>query len=147
MPVALFHFYICFMFVAVYSCFYVHELCISLYLLFCIIPSMWVIVPAKPWWSIETFGMPIPLKDDQNGRTALVWLWKLARCACFWLCALIISWCFVYPHSLNLDICCLPCFPYIGLSLLTISMLCLIALPQIVLSDAQVAQRNLPCKS
>lgn len=55
-----------------YTCCYVHELYISLCLLFRIIPSMWVIVPAKPWWSIETFGMLIPPKDGQNGRTALV---------------------------------------------------------------------------
>ena len=46
-------------------------------------PSVWVIVPAKPWWSIETFGMIISPKDDQNGITALVILWRLARCACF----------------------------------------------------------------
>lgn len=67
-----------------YTCFYVHELCISLcLLLFCIMSSMWVIVPAKPWWSIETFGMLSSSKDGQNGRAALVVLWKPARCACF----------------------------------------------------------------
>lgn len=128
-------------------CFYMLLCTWTLYfsLLFRIIPSMWVIVPAKPWWSIETFGMLTTPKDDQNGRTALVSPWKLARYACFLLCALIISQCFCYPHSLNLDICCLLCFPYIGLCLLTISMLCLIDFLQIVLSDAQDAQRNLPC--
>lgn len=77
-------------------------------------PSMWVIVPAKPWWSIETFGTLTPPKDDQKGRTTLASLWRLVRCACFYLCSLIISLCFCYPHSLNLD---LPC---IGLSLLDI---------------------------
>lgn len=78
-------------------------------------------------------------------QLALVSLWKLARCACFLLCALIINQCFYYPHSLNLDICCLLCFPYIGLSLLTIFMLCLLAFPQTLSSDAQDTQRNLPC--
>lgn len=125
---------------------YVHELYISLCLLFRIIPSMWVIVPAKPWWSIETFGMLIPPKDSQNDWKALVSVWKPARCACFLLYALIISSCFCYPHSLNLDIRCLLCFPYIGLSLLTI-FCCVIAFPQIMKSDAQDAQRDSPCKS
>lgn len=53
----------------------------------------------------------------------------------------LISLCFCYPHSLNLD------FPYIGLFLLNIFMLCLTAFPQTVLSDAQDAQRNLSCNS
>lgn len=143
-PVALFTTYASCLLMC-YTCCYVHELCISLCLLFRIIPSVWVIVPAKPWWSIETFGMLIPPKDDQNGN----WHWShcgnLLDVLAFLLCALIINQCFYYPHSLNLDICCLLCFPYIGLSLLTIFMLCLLAFPQTLSSDAQDAQRNLPC--
>lgn len=105
-------------------------------------PSMWVIVPAKPWWSIETFGMLIPPKDDQNGRAALVSLWRTCYMCLLLLCALIISRCFCYPHSLNLD------FSYIGLSMLTILILCLIVFPQtVLLSDAQDAQTPPSCNS
>lgn len=117
-------------FLMCYTCCYVHELYISLCLLFRIIPSMWVIVPAKTlvinrdfWYAHSSKRWP----EWQNGigLTVKNLLVVLAHILCF----LIISWCFCYPHSLNLDICCLLCFPYIGLSLLTIFMLCFNSFP------------------
>lgn len=125
-----------------YTCCYVHELYISLCLLFCIIPSMWVIVPAKPWWSIETFGMLIPPKDDQNGRTALVSLWLLARHACFSIV------CFDNESVFLLSTFSQSGFPiHWFVFAFHFFMLCLIAFSPTVLSDAQDAQINFPCKS
>lgn len=124
-------------------CFYLLLCTWTLYFsfLFRIIPSMWVIVPAKPWWSIETFGMLIPPKDDENGRTALVSLWLLARCACFIVC------------FDNKSVFLLSTFSQSGFPIhwfvfaYHFFMLCLIVFSQTVLSDAQDSQINFPSNS
>lgn len=70
-----------------FTCCTVHELYLSLCLLFWIISSMWMIVPAKPWWSIETFGMLIPPKrrlewQSSIGQTVTTFLAVLALNVC-----------------------------------------------------------------
>lgn len=120
-----------------YTC-YVHELYISLCLLFCIITirvgdcSCKTLVINRDFWYAHSSKR---WREWQSGIGLNV---KTCYMCLLLSCALIISLSFCYPHSLNLD------FPYIGLSLLTIFTLCLIlAFPQAVLSDAQDAQRNL----
>lgn len=87
-----------------------HELCISLCLLFCIITvhvgdcSCKTLMFNRDFWYARS-------SKRQNGRKTLVSLWWLDGCACFYS-SLIISLCFCYSHSLYLD------FPCIGLSLL-----------------------------
>lgn len=106
-------------------------------------PCGWL-SPAKPWWSIETFGMLTPPRGHPEWRMALVSMWPPARSACFYfilcffrVCSLVISLSFFAVHILSIWIS-----PCIGLSSLDISMLCLLSLPQSVLSDAQDAQWN-----
>lgn len=100
---------LCFMFVDVgYICPYVHELYICLFSS-CVILSVWVIDPAKRWWSIETFGMLTPQKMTRMAKMASSLLWRTACCACFLMCALIISQCFCHPHTFSIWIsaaCC-----------------------------------------
>lgn len=100
-----------------YTCCYVHELYISLCLLFRIITihvgdcscktlvinrDFWYAHPSKRW------------PEWQNGIGLIV---TTCYMCLLLLCALIISPSFRYPHSLNLD------FPCIGLSLLSVFML------------------------
>lgn len=103
-----------------YTCWYVHELYISLCLLFCVITirvgdcsCKTLVINRDFWYAHSSKRWP----EWQNGIGLSVTMCLLL------LCALIISLCFCYPHSLNLDI------PCIGLSLLIILLLCLIAFP------------------
>lgn len=110
-------------------------------------PCGWL-SPAKPWWSIETFGMLTPPEGTQNGE----WHWSqcddllevlafihLCYVCLFFLCVLFDNQSFFFAvHILSIWIS-----PCIGLSSLDISMLCLSSPPQTVLSDAQDAQWNL----
>lgn len=110
-------------------------LCLSLSpLLYHHHPCGWL-SPAKPWWSIETFGMLTPPEGAQNDE----WHWSrcddLLEVLAFFFLLYFFSWmlldnksCLFAVHILSIWIS-----PCIGLSSLDISMLCLFSLPHWVM--------------
>lgn len=89
-------------------------------------------------WSCKTlvinrdFWYAHPPKDDPNGKNGIFLVVKNSLlCLLFDVCFDNKSVFLSSTHFLNLDICCLLCFPYIGLFLLTIPMLCLMVFPVI----------------
>lgn len=75
---------------------------VSLYVCFSIISSMWVNVPEKPWWSIETFGtIIIALGERGDGKLSCELKKRLSK-----FLMTIVFLLIVFPSPRSTDVCC-----------------------------------------